>query len=357
MKRENVWSWRWGRIIILLGLLLFLVNAGGSLRRLRRDDLPPHSFTTPLQIVHLPEQYARRSSDFTANVIGSSALFVKDVRYQLNGSAWQPVGRGGRRAPAPLFVLELMPDTLLPGANQVAFEATTYFGYRHVITETFTYDPAPSSLPLTIDWANQELDVGDGVWEHFEFDGEWRVRTKPGYEGYDRLLVVAGAFSGGRRIETDLIFRGTVNERDYGFGLLPMWAGRPDERSFSPKRGWNFSLVWYWSRYKGVGNEFSYRFADDDPVWVNGYRDLDLQPNQRYQLIIEAWPVTDTQGEHSHYHQRMKWWPADQPEPEQWLTLNDTEGAPLPEGEYGVAFLAYYSQVDYGPVTITRIKD
>lgn len=345
----------YGRYALLLIALLFLVNAGGTGRRLRRDDLPIHTFASPIAVVHLPARFLPRSGSLTANIIGSKALWVQQVRYRLNESDWQPVGNGGRRVPSPLFIIELPPEMLKQGENQLMLAAIPYLGQPYTITHTFAYDSAPPQLPRVVDWATADLDVGDGVWERFEWEGQWRVRPKPGYEGYDRLLLVTGAFSGGRRIETDLIYRGTVNARDFGFGLLPLWGGRPDDETVSPKRGWNFSLVWYWSRYKGVGNEFSYRYGNESPRWINAYRDLALIPNQRYRIVVEVWPEIDQQGHHSYYQQRLKWWPADQPEPEAWLVLNDQAGVSLPAGDYAVALLAYYSQVDYGPVTITTL--
>ena len=71
------------------------------------------------------------------------------------------------------------------------------------------------------------------------------MRSKLGDEGYDRVIVFAGAFSGARRIETDMIFRYRVETGEWGFGLLPLWGGRPDEPTFRPKRGWLFSLAWF----------------------------------------------------------------------------------------------------------------
>jgi hypothetical protein len=222
-----------------------------------------------------------------------------------------------------------------------------------ITTLQFEYDPTPISLPLTVDWRTADLDVQDGFWETFSTPDGYRVRPKPGFEDYDRLIVVAGAFPGGRRIETDLVFRRSMTRsKPFGFGVLPLWGGHPDGASIRPRRGWNFSLVWFYSRYNGVGMEFSYKYGNAQPDWISSYRNLTLAANVRYFLAVEAWPELDAAGAHKRYRQRMQWWTEGEPPPHEWIELTDAEGAPIPPGEYAVALNAHRSQVDFGPVVI-----
>jgi len=66
--------------------------------------------------------------------------------------------------------------------------------------------------------------------------------------------------------------------------------------------------------------------------------------------------LQSSEGEHRGYRQRFKWWAEDQPESEQWITLDDTPGAPLPQGEYAVALVAHRTMADFGSVTITPLE-
>jgi hypothetical protein len=131
-----------------------------------------------------------------------------------------------------------------------------------------------------------------------------------------------------------------------------MWGGHPDDAGVSPRRGWSFSTAWFYSHYKGVGMDFSYKYGDAAPQWVSAYRNFEPQAGRRYFLTVETWPELDATGHHAGYRQRMKWWPEGQPAPQEWLELADTGGAPLPAGEYAVALIAHRCQVDFGPVVV-----
>jgi hypothetical protein len=315
---------------------------------------PPSSL---LRIFHAPRRFTRRAGDFTANVCGAFASVVSGARYRLNDGLWQELRQSPPRVPPPFFTIELEAGALRPATNRLEIEATA-FGHK---TETrllqFDYDPAPITLPLNVDWSSHELDVQDGHWETFTVKGERRVRPIPGSENYDRLIAVCGAFSGGRRIETSFIFRhNAFDDRPFGFGVLPLWGGRPDDPGVSPRRGWNFSLAWYYSHYNGVGVEFSYKYGDAPPKWVSSYRDLKLVPGRRYFLAVECWPELDVAGRHRCHRQRMKWWAAGEPAPDEWIEVIDTVGSPIPPREYGVALVAHRSQVEFGPVVVTPLQ-
>jgi hypothetical protein len=207
-------------------------------------------------------------------------------------------------------------------------------------------------------WApGGELEPQDGIWERVTANGEARVRPKPGFEGYDRILLVTAPFEGGRRIETSVVFRRSTapDGLDWGFGVLALWGGHPDDWTTLPRRGWSFGLGWYWSKPGGVGNEISYRRGPGTPRWVNGYRDFAPVPDQEYALIIEAAPELGPRGEHLRYRQRLKWWPSGRSEPAEWQELSDAQGVRLPEGEYAVALLSLRAQVEFGPVSVSAL--
>ena len=190
---------------------------------------------------------------------------------------------------------------------------------------------------------------------HFQApNGPW-VRPKPGFEDYDRIVIAAGAFPGGRRVTTDVVFRSFKDDaRAFGFGVLPLWGGRPDDPQYSPRRGWNFSIAWYYSTYKGVGEEFSWKKGNEPPRWTSSYRNFDLQPGVRYIVIAEAREVLDANGRHKKYHQRMRWKRNSDGETP-WIELSDDEGGQIPAGEYAVALVAHRCQVEFGPVRVEAL--
>lgn len=309
-----------------------------------------------VEIAHAPSTYARRAADFTANITGRVSERAGSVEYRVNDGAWRPVENDTARVPRPLLTIEMAAAELKPGDNAVAIRATAT-GRREVVEHRFRYDDGPVALPRIVRWSpGMELDAQDGSWEVFDAAGQWRVRPKPGQEGYDRILVVTGAFTGGRRITTDMVFHGpSTPGKPYGFGVLPLWGGRPAVAKHTLRQGWTFSLGWYYSHYEGAGMEFSTKRDDADPQWVSTYRSVALRPGIPYRVTIEVWPETGPDGRHRHFRQRMTWQAADEPSGDQPMEVIDTAGAPLPEGEYAVALVAHRSRMDFGPVTIEAI--
>jgi hypothetical protein len=73
-------------------------------------------------------------------------------------------------------------------------------------------------------------------------------------------------------------------------------------------------------------------------------------------LTAECVPELDEDGNHLRYRQRLKWHADGEPAPDEWIELTDTQGAPLPPGEYAVGLVTHRCQVDFGPVTVTPIE-
>ena len=316
---------------------------------------------TPLiEILHLPKQFSRRADSLTANVSGRYSDALEKLRYRVNNREWVTFSASNNpRMPEPLFTLEMQASDLQPGNNNLTIEASPKRGNALVLGLSFDYQPDPVELPMTVTWENTDdgqLDVQDGYWETVSIEGSWRVRPKPGYENYDRLLNITGAFAGGRRVETSLVLRSHHDERLYGFGILPMWGGHVDDVKISPRRGWSFGIAWFYSAPKGVGAEFSLKEGDSPHQWVNSYRNYTHEFGVPYHVIAECVPEVDTAGNHLRYRQRMKWFKEGDAEPTDWITLTDTEGGTLPEGEYAVTLVAHRCQVEFGPTTVTALE-
>ncbi len=330
-------------VLLVLGLLVFYFY---------------HVNKPLVEVLHLPNTYSRRHGDFKINICGKKSPLLKRFRYKINDHSWQRVQKNRKRTPGNFFTIEINPDQVSEGYNVLHLEAKEILKSEpEIISYDFHYDPSPITLPLHIDWKDRELQVEDGWWESFEENGQWRVRPVRGSEGYDRILVATGAFEAPRRIITDVIFRKPIRGRrgqrfNHAFGLLSLWGGHPDKPSEQLGRGWNFCLAWYWDKYKGVGSEFSYKFGKENSKWVNSYVNLRLIPDTKYIIKADVWSVKDQEGKHRCYKQRLKWWRHDQNEPEYWIELADIEGAPLPEAEYGIAFVSYFAAVDFGPVEV-----
>lgn len=312
-----------------------------------------------VEVFSTPTRFSRRTEEFTVNVCGITSRAMKyarrRLRFRANQGAWRDIHQDYVSSHSRHFRIELPASALVAGDNQIEIEAEAIALRPQRLVLPFHYDPQPLRLPIRVAWERPDVEVEDGAWHSFDAGGERRVRPTPGHEGYDRILIVAGAFAGGRRVRTDVTFRHAVQGRPYGFGVIPMWGGRPDDVGVVPRRGWNLGLVWWWDRYEGFGAEFSYKRGPQSPGWVNSYRDLALEAGRRYRIVAEAWPVSDALGKHSHHVLRAKWWPDGTPEPSGWLQTSDTEGSPLPKGDYGVGLMAFWSQVEFGPILIEPI--
>jgi hypothetical protein len=346
----------WLRRLLVGSLALGLLGAGvlGVLYlRYVSDPL--------IEIVHLPETFSRRSGDLSANVSLRLHTGARTIRFRVNHGEWRSADRWHVRTPVPLATIELLPQELRPGVNDFEVEVGARLRPPERSAHTFRYDPTPLELPLEVDWKERELEVQDGYWEKIERDGVWRVRPRPGYEGYDRILLVTGALPVDRRIETDVIFRHTTlapasrGAREYAFGVLSLWGGHPEDESYFPRRGWSFAMAWWWSKPGGAGNEISYKKGAGRPLWVSSYRDEPLVPDVPYRVVIEVRDVRDDAGRHLSHRQRMQWWRADTSPPEGWLELDDVEGAPLPEGDYGIGLMAFNCQAEFGPLRVVPL--
>jgi len=344
----------WSKLLDTLEHVKYYLKKILKYGKRQRRKVYPNTDVDHFQVLHLPDSFTRRADDFTANIFGIYGEKTRHARYRVNGSNWIDIQHELPRVPKPLFTIELSHEEFISGSNSIEVEVEDKTGNITTHQLQCGYNPQPLQLPLEQSWdTNTALDVGDGKWERLRQGNETRVRPVPGFEDYDRILIITGAFAGGRRITTDLVFHSVQPKgAPYGFGILPLWGGRPDQPGHTPRRGWKFSLVWYYSHYEAIGMEFSYKFADQPPAWVASYKNFDLIAGRRYLLTVETYPVHDTDGKHLHYFQRMRWEDKENHNKTDWMQLTDIEGAPIPEGEYGVALIAHRSQVDFGRVIV-----
>jgi hypothetical protein len=307
-----------------------------------------------LEVRHAPERFARRTGDLSANLRGVAFEWA-DLRYRVNAGTWRPIALETSTTPRSQWTIELLPGTLREGPNRVDIEASAP-GRRSVFeTVRFEYDGSLPSLPLLQDWS-EPLDVQYGLWEVVEDDGVRRVRPVPSTEGYDAIALASGSFPGGRRVETEIIFRSFPTSAMWaGFGVLTMWGGHNEPGDHRPRRGWEYAVAWYMKPY-GAWCEFSTRSGDGQrhdafagETWP------EPEPDSRWSLVAEAWPETDARGNHLNHRQRMKLWPAGEPEPAEWLETAERGDARLPPGEYAVAVVALEAQVEFAPLRISAL--
>ena len=312
--------------------------------------------TKPLILLfHQPADVSRRCDEYTFNVPGELSSLVFSAKFSLNGNTWRTVHSGQPRYPAPQFCLEFHHQDLIEGKNLLKIEAKAPLGRRQLIEYQFSYSQHQRQ-PRDCIWGEYtELEVEDGYWETTHIDSEWRVRPVPGYEGYDKVLLLSEPFGGGRRIETDMILRKVIPSTEWGFGILPQWGGRPDSEGILPRRGWLFSLVWYFNRYKGYGAEFSERNGIEKAKFNTAYKSSSIEESRKYSVITECRDEKDDENQHIRYVLRFKWWPSDENEPRDWVSLDDKSGWKLPEREYAIGLVCYNCQVDFGPVYISTL--
>lgn len=335
-------------------VLLIVVGAGASAfvvyRQYRADPL--------ITVLHVPDVYSRRAGSLSANATVQAARRVKSIEYRVNDHPWHRIKEiAANRFVNRVVTLEMPEQELNPGKNKLRIRAHAPWHPADGREVAFSYDPSPIALPLHRTWKGEQLEVQDGYWEIVDVDGQWRVRPKPGYEGYDRILLVAGALPVPRRIETYAVFRHArpTHRKEVAFGVLGLWGGHPGPWSELPRQGWSFAMAVYWSKPGGVGSEISYYEGKAPPRWVNSYRNADLVENEPYHFVIE---IDDerVRGRHQFYRQRAKIWRESQPEPDEWIVLTDREGARLPETEYGIALFTLDCQAEFGPVSVLPLE-
>jgi hypothetical protein len=312
-----------------------------------------------VELFHILDSYPARSGALTINITGqiTPQEVGSTVRYRLNDEPWQKIPQGAPRNPPPAFTIEIDPKRLQGGENCLHFDADKVITPQSGDRACFRY-LADSGIPQTmeIDWRTQPLDVQDGYWQTIETSGEFGVQPTPGFEDYDRILNITGAFAGGRRVEATMLFETQTHKgKPYGFGVLPLWGGHQDQAGHFPRRGWAYGLAWYYSMQKGVGAEIASKFADSPFQQIYTYRTYSIEPGRHYQLITEAVPKHSQSRSYQGYEVRMKWWQSDKDEPEEWMLVNDLVARTLPQQDYAVALLAHRAQVLFSSVKITPI--
>ncbi|MFO1037440.1 MAG: hypothetical protein U1E45_11385 [Geminicoccaceae bacterium] len=338
------------RVLVAGALLIALVGAAAGVW---------YASQPLLQVYHAPGRVGLREGDVTANITGRLGAIVRDARYRVNGGVWRPVLERPPRVRRPDFTVEMTAAELRPGTNSVEVEAKAPL--RAAVRATFDidYDAAPPALPTTVRWDASSLDVQDGRWEVVEGpDGAPWVRPVPGFEGWDRLTLAAPPFRGGRKISTTLRLRAVpdTGERDWGFGLFPLWGGRPDPSNVHPALGWRFAIAWYSRNEGGVAAGMSERLGDirDTKGIVEKLR-MKVEAGVSYRLVVEVRELRRPDGSFRGWAERMKWWPEGAPEPAHWVEVEDRTGMVLPDQAYAVGVFSLRAAAEFGPPTIESL--
>lgn len=344
-------------LLPLKPIIKLILSKLGLIKLSPNKKIYPTGLVEHFRILHAPDKFFRRTSDFTANICGIYGKKTEFIQYRINNSDWKPVHHYRPRVPEELFTIELSPDQLNIGDNHLVLDVQQN-NSRDKVDIRFVYEDASPHFPLVKTWEDDDLDVSDGSWEVVRADNQNKVRVTPGFEDYDRILIISSAFTEGRRIETDIAFHQSNDlGLPFGFGVLPLWGGRPDAPGISPRRGWNFSLAWFYSHYNAVGMEFSYKHGDDEPDWLALYKNFDVTPGETYKIIIEVQSIGDNNYRHQRYQQRLKWFRNDTSEPDSWMMISDAYGCPIPYGHYGIGLISHRCSVDFGKVTVNTLPD
>jgi hypothetical protein len=126
----------------------------------------------------------------------------------------------------------------------------------------------------------------------------------------------------------------------------------PDDLDHRLRRGWNYGLSWYWGRFLGIGSDLSFKDGPGQPLLANSYQAYEPRVGTRHHILVEVFQELNPDGTHHGYRQRTKWWPEGTEEPAAWADARDVNGSPLPEGEFAVGLLSFWSKVEFGPVHI-----
>ncbi len=326
---------------VALVLAVILVAAGAIAYTLyARADL--------IEFDPIAKTYVRRSGALSVNLGGTFGAGVTRATYRINGGPWHVFEHHAERSPSPRFVLEVTADELKQGLNKLKLAVQARARSGEAETVEFTYDSSPVELPTKKKWTDGDvLDQQDGPWEI----KNGRVRPVPGTEAFDRLLIVTGAFAGSRRVKTTLIFRSGHEKKPFGFGVIPFWGGHP-EKGKRPRLGWRYGLAWYYSWRRGLGAEFAERIGRVPPKWISSYRGFTPKPGVVYHLLAEG--IEEPDGRTVRY----KFWKDGDEQPKRWHGAKDADGgnSKLPDGEYAVALVAHRAQVEFGPVSVERVR-
>jgi hypothetical protein len=291
-------------------------------------------------------QISRRSGALTANFSGRVGSGASSLEYSINNGAWIPVDLSSKAFDQETVTLQVPRSLILGGQqlNHVFVRGSTWLKETEAeFPVRFVYDDAPPALPLVWSAAKGRTESDHGLWVQQARDGDPLIQPVPGTEGYDRILLLSGAFAGARRIRARIVYlQGSLPHPGmlHGYGLIPLWGGNVDEDGVCPRRGWRYGLCWFYSAEQGYGIEFSNKPGAQEHDTVNRYAAFEPQPGRVERILIEAWPTQD-EGAFSGWHIRAKRWFEDEQEPQAWLQFSDSGGKRLPEQEYAVAFLAH----------------
>ncbi len=300
------------------------------------------------------------------NVLGNASdpqSSISKLSYRLNGGA--PVamrmGPANRRLWLPGdFDVELDPNSLRAGDNQVSITAVNGSGQVTTTQVTVTFQHKVPKLPYVIDWSKvkdlqQVLQVVDGKWQ-WDANG-----IRPVELGYDRMLALGDTSWTNYMITVPVTVHGfdeaAFNEKESGnhagISVDLRWLGHSNDPVVCapPHCGWN---------PVGDFNKYFYKPNGDHFLGLKVKEKQDNFPTLPYEFhightyIFKASVQTTAQGN----LYRMKVWEQGTPEPAKWMFEQVAVPGSGPEDNPpsgGIALVAHHSDVTFGNVTVTPL--
>ncbi len=255
------------------------------------------------------------------------------------------------------FNIDIERSELREGKNQVDLFIERDGEVLLSRTVSFSYSSANSwPIPYYVDWSKagklqNVVEVVDGKWE-ITVGG---VHIKEQY--YDRVLAFGDSSWTNYEVETSVVFHdyippveGPPTYNVSHVAIASRWPGH-DHDNLQPDRKW-FPL--------GATSEFRITDDYDSCRWrifdgENFYVEQELtdyrciQPEKEYRLRHRVEDISETEARYS-----VKFWPADEKEPEQWdlravevMTRKETGSALL---------LAHNTEVTFGNISVIPLN-
>jgi len=344
--------------VILVGILEITIMVSASCT---------HSVPPEINVWYGSEQYFGFSGNPQkwVNILGyvSSENGIASLTYSLNGETALPlsIGPDGTRLAHPGdFNIDIDNNDLKEGANAVTITATDSLHTSAVRTVTVNYSRGQRwPLPYSIDWRTvdtiqQAAQVVDGKWA-LEADG---IRIVEPY--YDRIIALGDTSWTDYEVTVQVTFHGFRQPHkgiDGGAGVIHAaiamrWPGH-DEDGLQPR------VKWY---PLGATAEFRLRGENlDDCRWRiigDGGKDWKVVNEETGRAIKLGIPYkmkarVETRADSTTLY-CVKFWDADDMEPEQW-DLQAEEGIEDVQSG-GALLLAHYTDVTFGEVTINQLR-
>jgi len=284
------------------------------------------------------------------------------VYYTLNGGDKEIVITLGsdlhRLAMEGDFNIDLQRSELLEGKNHIDLQIIQDGKKLLSRTLSFNYSAANSwPLPYFINWneAGKLQNVVEVV------DGDWEITSLGAHikeQYYDRILAFGDSSWANYEVETTVIFHDYIPPAEgpptYNVShvaIASRWPGH-DHDSLQPDRKWFPLGATAEFRITDDYDSCRWRIFDGEDLYVEqeAWEYRSIQPEKKYMLKHCVENISNSEARYS-----VKFWPANEKEPEQWdlqavevMTRKETGSALL---------LAHNTEVTFGNVSVIPLDD